>query len=50
MLTFEQIKDLIDLVATHRLSGIELERSGFRFHDPRLEGALARLLGREDAA
>ena len=31
MLTFEQIKELIDLVATHRLSGIELERSGFRF-------------------
>ncbi len=30
MLTFEQIKDLIDLVAAHRLSGIELERSGFR--------------------
>lgn len=30
MLTFEQIKELIDLVATHRLSGIELERSGFR--------------------
>ncbi len=31
MLTFEQIKELIDLVATHRLTGIELERSGFRF-------------------
>ncbi len=30
MLTFEQIKDLIDQVASHRLSGIELERSGFR--------------------
>ena len=30
MLTFEQIKELIDLVATHRLTGIELERSGFR--------------------
>lgn len=30
MLTFEQIKELIDLVARHRLSGVELERSGFR--------------------
>ncbi len=30
MLTFEQIKDLIDQVASHRLAGIELERSGFR--------------------
>lgn len=30
MLTFEQIKELIDLVAAHRLTGIELERSGFR--------------------
>jgi len=31
VLTFEQIKELIDLVASHRLTGIELERSGFRF-------------------
>ena len=30
MLTFEQIKELIDRVASHRLSGFELERSGFR--------------------
>ncbi len=30
MLTFEQIKELIDQVAAHRLSGLELERSGFR--------------------
>ncbi len=30
MLTFEQIKDLIDQVASHQLDGIELERSGFR--------------------
>ena len=30
MLTFEQIKELIDQVASHRLSGFELERSGFR--------------------
>lgn len=30
MLTFEQIKDLIDQVASHGLSGFELERSGFR--------------------
>ncbi|MFL6195540.1 MAG: acetyl-CoA carboxylase biotin carboxyl carrier protein [Thermoanaerobaculia bacterium] len=31
MLTFEQIKELIELVARNRLQGIELERSGFRF-------------------
>ena len=30
MLTFEQIKELIDLVASHRLNGFELEKSGFR--------------------
>ena len=30
MLTFEQIKELIELVARNRLQGIELERSGFR--------------------
>ncbi len=43
MLTFEQIKDLIDQVASHRLSGIELERSGFRLKidGQRLAGAEA---------
>lgn len=30
MLTFEQIKELIELVAKHQLGGFELERSGFR--------------------
>jgi acetyl-CoA carboxylase biotin carboxyl carrier protein len=30
LLTFEQIKELIELVAAHRLQGVELERSGFR--------------------
>ncbi len=30
MLTFEQIKELIELVAQNRLQGMELERSGFR--------------------
>ena len=30
MLTFEQIKELIELVAHNRLQGLELERSGFR--------------------
>ena len=35
MLNFEQIKDLIELVAEHRLSGLEIERSGFRL---RIEG------------
>ncbi|HYL06282.1 MAG TPA: acetyl-CoA carboxylase biotin carboxyl carrier protein [Thermoanaerobaculia bacterium] len=31
MLTFEQMKELAELVARHRLSGLEVERSGFRF-------------------
>ncbi len=30
MLTFEQIKELIELVSRHRLEGLEIERSGFR--------------------
>jgi acetyl-CoA carboxylase biotin carboxyl carrier protein len=30
VLTFEQIKELIELVAHNRLQGVELERSGFR--------------------
>ena len=30
MLTFEQIKELIELVAERRLQGVEIERSGFR--------------------
>jgi acetyl-CoA carboxylase biotin carboxyl carrier protein len=30
VLTFEQIKELIGLVAENRLQGVELERSGFR--------------------
>jgi acetyl-CoA carboxylase biotin carboxyl carrier protein len=30
VLTFEQIKELIQLVADRRLSGMEIERSGFR--------------------
>jgi acetyl-CoA carboxylase biotin carboxyl carrier protein len=30
LLTFEQIKELIELVARHQLHGVEVERSGFR--------------------
>lgn len=30
MLTFEQIKELIELVGAQRLQGLEVERSGFR--------------------
>ena len=30
MLSFEQIKELIELVSQHRLQGLELERSGFK--------------------
>jgi acetyl-CoA carboxylase biotin carboxyl carrier protein len=30
MLSFDQIKELIELVARHRLGGVEVERSGFK--------------------
>jgi acetyl-CoA carboxylase biotin carboxyl carrier protein len=30
VLTFEQIKELIDLVSEHELQGVEIERSGFK--------------------
>ncbi|MCH9649880.1 MAG: acetyl-CoA carboxylase biotin carboxyl carrier protein [Deltaproteobacteria bacterium] len=30
-MTFEQIQQLVELVAKHRLQGVELERAGFRF-------------------
>jgi acetyl-CoA carboxylase biotin carboxyl carrier protein len=30
LLTFEQIKELVELVAERRLQGLEIERSGFR--------------------
>jgi len=30
LLTFEQIKELIELVSSYRLQGLEIERSGFR--------------------
>ena len=30
MLSFEQIKEIIEMVAKHRLHGLELERSGFK--------------------
>ena len=35
MLTFEQIKELIDLVTERKLASLEVERSGFRL---RIEG------------
>lgn len=38
MLSFEEIKELIELVAEHRLSGFEIERAGFRF---KIEGRAA---------
>ena len=38
MLTFEQIKELIELVSLNRLQGLELERSGFRL---KIDGQLA---------
>jgi len=44
MLTFDQIKELIELVAERDLGGLELERSGFRLEisgRPRAEAAPA---------
>ena len=42
MLSFEQIKELVELVARHRLGGLELERSGFKLSisaQPAADGA-----------
>jgi acetyl-CoA carboxylase biotin carboxyl carrier protein len=41
VLTFEQIKELIGLVAQNRLQGLELERSGFRL---KIDGQQAQAL------
>jgi len=41
VLTFEQIKELIGLVAENRLQGLELERSGFRL---KIDGQQAQAL------
>jgi acetyl-CoA carboxylase biotin carboxyl carrier protein len=42
VLTFEQIKELIELVAQNRLQGLELERSGFRL---KIDGQQAQSVG-----
>ena len=42
MLTFEQIKELVELVAERKLAGLEVERSGFRLRiDGRAEAPVA---------
>ena len=41
MLTFEQIKELIELVAQNQLRGLEVERSGFRLKIDGQQTALA---------
>jgi len=38
LLTFEQIKELVELIAERRLQGVEIERSGFRL---KIEGQAA---------
>ncbi len=38
MMTYEQIKELIQLVSQHRLQGVEIERAGFRI---KISGGLA---------
>jgi acetyl-CoA carboxylase biotin carboxyl carrier protein len=47
VLTFEQMKELIELVAGHRLGGVEVERSGFRF---KVDGFRALAAGAPGAA
>jgi acetyl-CoA carboxylase biotin carboxyl carrier protein len=47
VLTFEQIKELIGLVAENRLQGLELERSGFRL---KIDGQQAMALAAAHAA
>jgi acetyl-CoA carboxylase biotin carboxyl carrier protein len=41
LLTFEQMKELIELVASHRLGAVEVERSGFRFKVEGVKAAVA---------
>ncbi|HXO43528.1 MAG TPA: acetyl-CoA carboxylase biotin carboxyl carrier protein [Thermoanaerobaculia bacterium] len=41
MLTFEQMKELVELVARHHLSGLEVERSGFRLKIDGFQAAAA---------
>jgi acetyl-CoA carboxylase biotin carboxyl carrier protein len=41
LLTFEQMKELVELVARHRLSGLEVERSGFRLKIDGFQAAAA---------
>ncbi|HEY6321611.1 MAG TPA: acetyl-CoA carboxylase biotin carboxyl carrier protein [Thermoanaerobaculia bacterium] len=41
MLTFEQMKELVELVARHRLSGVEVERAGFRLKIDGFQAAAA---------
>jgi acetyl-CoA carboxylase biotin carboxyl carrier protein len=39
LLTFDQIKELLELVAAHQLQGLELERAGFRIKITGVGGA-----------
>jgi acetyl-CoA carboxylase biotin carboxyl carrier protein len=41
LLTFEQMKELVELVARHRLSGVEVERAGFRLKIDGFQAAAA---------
>jgi acetyl-CoA carboxylase biotin carboxyl carrier protein len=47
LLTFEQIKELVELVAQRRLQGLELERSGFRL---KIDGQTQQLVAAAPAA
>ena len=47
MLSFKEIKDLIDLVAERGLSALEVEQTGFRI---RIEGAARQQIANEPAA
>jgi acetyl-CoA carboxylase biotin carboxyl carrier protein len=50
VLTFEQIKELIELVARNRLQGLELERSGFRLKIDGQQALAAPPVGASDPA
>jgi acetyl-CoA carboxylase biotin carboxyl carrier protein len=50
MLTYEQIKELIQLVTDNRLHGLEVEKSGFRLKITGFGGGAATAPGREISA
>lgn len=50
MLTFDQIKELIELVSERDLQGVEIERSGFRVRIEGRAGAVATVIAESHSA